>query len=171
MNHDYAGAVATAQQVHGRKHDGAAMVHFYAAAAWSAQEQNVPQAQQELLTCCARILNRRQLCRLSKSWRISRKDRSVTQRVQLSADAGSESLLYRCAVTQLLPGPCNYPSASASSAGGERELADRRSRSGTGNAVVLRHEIQPPRCRPRSRYRGRRRSATQAPRRQQSTTG
>lgn len=34
MNHDYDGAVATAQQVHGRKHDGAAMVHLFAAAAW-----------------------------------------------------------------------------------------------------------------------------------------
>jgi len=49
MNHDYAGAVATARQVHERKHDGAAMVHFFAAAAWDAQDK-LPQAQQELLT-------------------------------------------------------------------------------------------------------------------------
>lgn len=49
MNHDYAGAVATAHQVHERKHDGAALVHFFAAAAWDAQDK-APQAQQELLT-------------------------------------------------------------------------------------------------------------------------
>ena len=49
MNHDYAGVIATARQVHDRKHDGAAMVHFFAAAAWGAQD-NIPQAQHELLT-------------------------------------------------------------------------------------------------------------------------
>jgi Ca-activated chloride channel homolog len=49
MNHDYAGVVETARQVHDRKHDGAAMVHFFAAAAWSAQDK-IPQAQHELLT-------------------------------------------------------------------------------------------------------------------------
>ena len=49
MNHDYAGAIATAQKVHERKHDGAAMVHYYAAAAFGAQAK-FPQAQQELLT-------------------------------------------------------------------------------------------------------------------------
>jgi Ca-activated chloride channel homolog len=49
MNHDYAGAVETARRVHERKHDGAAMVHFYAAAAWDAQDKR-PEAQQELLT-------------------------------------------------------------------------------------------------------------------------
>jgi Ca-activated chloride channel homolog len=49
MNHDYAGAVATASQVHQRKHDGAAMVHFFAAAALASQDK-LPQAQQELLT-------------------------------------------------------------------------------------------------------------------------
>ncbi len=49
MNHDYAGAIATARQVHKDKHDGAAMVHFYAAAAWAAQEK-LPEAQKELLT-------------------------------------------------------------------------------------------------------------------------
>src|ERR1019366_2317431 len=49
MNHDYAGAVATARQVHKDKHDGAAMVHFYAAAAWAAQDK-LQQAQHELLT-------------------------------------------------------------------------------------------------------------------------
>ena len=49
MNHDYAGTVATARNVHQRKHEGAAMVHFFAAAAWDAQEK-LPEAQQELLT-------------------------------------------------------------------------------------------------------------------------
>jgi VWFA-related protein len=49
MNHDYLAAVATAHQVHERKHEGAAMVHFYAAAAWEA-ENKLPEAQYELLT-------------------------------------------------------------------------------------------------------------------------
>jgi Ca-activated chloride channel family protein len=49
MNHDYVGAIATARRVHDRKHDGAAVVHFFAAAAWEAQD-NIPQAQHELLT-------------------------------------------------------------------------------------------------------------------------
>lgn len=49
MNHDYDGAVATARRVHKDKHDGAAMVHFYAAAAWAAQDK-LPEAQKELVT-------------------------------------------------------------------------------------------------------------------------
>ena len=49
MNHNYPGTVATAHQVHGRRHQGAAMVHFYAAAAWDGQK-NASAAQQELLT-------------------------------------------------------------------------------------------------------------------------
>jgi Ca-activated chloride channel homolog len=49
MNRDYAGAIGTARRVHGRKHDGAAVVHFFAAAAWEAQDK-IPEAQHELLT-------------------------------------------------------------------------------------------------------------------------
>jgi len=49
MNQDFGAVVKTASQVHDRKHDGAAMVHFYAAAAWEAQ-QNYSQAQRELET-------------------------------------------------------------------------------------------------------------------------
>ncbi len=49
MNHDYAGAVATAHKVHERRHNDAAIVHFFAAAALDAQDK-LPQAQQELLT-------------------------------------------------------------------------------------------------------------------------
>ena len=49
MNQDFPAVVKTAQQVHDRKHDGAAMVHFYAAAAWEAQ-QNYSEAQRELDT-------------------------------------------------------------------------------------------------------------------------
>jgi len=49
MNHDYTGVIATANQVHERKHDGAAMVHFFAAAALDSQG-NLPQVQQELVT-------------------------------------------------------------------------------------------------------------------------
>ena len=49
MNQDYDGVVATSHQVHGQKHSGAAMVHFFAAAALAAQD-NFPLARQELLT-------------------------------------------------------------------------------------------------------------------------
>lgn len=49
MNHNYDGVIATAHQVHDRKHEGAAMVHFFAAAALGSQEK-LPQAQQELVT-------------------------------------------------------------------------------------------------------------------------
>jgi VWFA-related protein len=49
MNKDYTGTIETARQVHQHKHQGAAMVHLYAAAAWEAQAK-FPQAQQELLT-------------------------------------------------------------------------------------------------------------------------
>ncbi len=47
MNQNFPAVVKTAQTVHDRKHDGAAMVHFYAAAAWEAQ-QNYSEAQREL---------------------------------------------------------------------------------------------------------------------------
>lgn len=49
MNQNFGAVVKTAQQVHERKHDGASMVHFYAAAAWEAQ-QNYSEAQRELDT-------------------------------------------------------------------------------------------------------------------------
>ncbi|HVI10933.1 MAG TPA: VWA domain-containing protein [Candidatus Binatia bacterium] len=48
MNHDYDAAVATANKVHERKHNEAAIVHVYAAAALSAQNK-LPQAQNELI--------------------------------------------------------------------------------------------------------------------------
>jgi len=49
MNQDYGAVLATTQQVHNRKHPGAAIVHFYAAAAWDAQN-NPLRAQDELQT-------------------------------------------------------------------------------------------------------------------------
>lgn len=49
LNSDYGGAVATAQQVHARKHQGAAIVHYLAASALQAQN-NLPAAQTELQT-------------------------------------------------------------------------------------------------------------------------
>jgi Ca-activated chloride channel family protein len=49
MNRDYTAVIATAQKVHGRKHKGAALVHFYAAAAWQNQN-NLTEAQSELET-------------------------------------------------------------------------------------------------------------------------
>ena len=48
-NHDYPAAVATAREVHGRKHKGAALVHYFAAAAWEAQD-NLVEAQHEMET-------------------------------------------------------------------------------------------------------------------------
>ena len=47
MNRDYDAALATTRQVHSRKHEGAAMVHYFAAAAWDGQK-NLEEAQTEL---------------------------------------------------------------------------------------------------------------------------
>jgi Ca-activated chloride channel homolog len=47
LNHDFGGTIATAQQVHGRKHEGAAVVHYFAAAAWQGQN-NLEETQSEL---------------------------------------------------------------------------------------------------------------------------
>ncbi len=49
MNQDYLATITTAHQVHERKHESAAMVHLYAAAAWEAQNQ-LPEALYELQT-------------------------------------------------------------------------------------------------------------------------
>jgi Ca-activated chloride channel family protein len=50
LNHDYAGTIATAHQVHGwRKHEKAAVVHYFAAAALQAQNK-LPETEQELQT-------------------------------------------------------------------------------------------------------------------------
>ncbi len=46
-NHDYPAVLATADQVHQGKHDGAAVVHFFAAGAWEAQD-NLVEAQHQL---------------------------------------------------------------------------------------------------------------------------
>jgi len=47
MNHNYGGVIATVQQVHGRKHEGAAIVHYFAAAAWQG-ENNLQSTEGEL---------------------------------------------------------------------------------------------------------------------------
>jgi Ca-activated chloride channel family protein len=47
LNQDYAAAIATAHQVESRKHPGAAIVRYYAAAAWEAQN-NLQESQREL---------------------------------------------------------------------------------------------------------------------------
>ena len=49
LNYDYLAAIATAAQVHGRKHETAAIVHYFAAAALQGQN-NLPEAQNELQT-------------------------------------------------------------------------------------------------------------------------
>lgn len=49
MNQDYGGVLASSQQVHSRKHEGAAIVHFYAAAAFDSQN-NLEEEQKQLET-------------------------------------------------------------------------------------------------------------------------
>ena len=49
MNRDYPAVFATAQQVHKRKHDKAALVHYFAAGGWEAQD-NLIEAQHEMET-------------------------------------------------------------------------------------------------------------------------
>lgn len=49
QNHDYSGVIATARQVHAQKHDGAAVVHLFAAGAWEAQG-NLAESQSEMET-------------------------------------------------------------------------------------------------------------------------
>jgi VWFA-related protein len=49
MNRDYQAVVATARNVHDRKHEGASLVHYFAAGAWEAQGE-LPKAQQEMET-------------------------------------------------------------------------------------------------------------------------
>lgn len=51
-NQDYSGVIATAQQIHQRKHEGAAIVHYFASASWDAQN-NLPEAQHEIETLLA----------------------------------------------------------------------------------------------------------------------
>jgi len=47
LNHHYGAAVGTAHRVHSHAHEGAAIVHYYAAAAWDAQH-NLEEARLEL---------------------------------------------------------------------------------------------------------------------------
>jgi VWFA-related protein len=47
LSKDYDAVIATSQQVHSRKHEGAAIVHYFAAASWQAQD-NLQQTQNEL---------------------------------------------------------------------------------------------------------------------------
>ena len=49
LNRNYSGTIATARQVHSRKHDSVAVVHFYAAAAWDGLS-NQKESQTELET-------------------------------------------------------------------------------------------------------------------------
>jgi VWFA-related protein len=49
VNHDYSAVLATAHQVHEHKHEGAAVIHFFAAGAWEALG-NPSEAQHEIET-------------------------------------------------------------------------------------------------------------------------
>jgi VWFA-related protein len=49
VSHDYPAVIATAQDVHARKHKGAEIVHYFAAGAWDAQEK-FSEAQREMET-------------------------------------------------------------------------------------------------------------------------
>ena len=46
-NKDYAAVISTTHEIHGRRHQGAALVHFFAAGAWEAQN-NLTEAQAEI---------------------------------------------------------------------------------------------------------------------------
>ena len=47
LSHNYQDAIVTAHQVHEGKHEGAALVHYFAAAAWR-EQKNLPEMQHEL---------------------------------------------------------------------------------------------------------------------------
>ncbi len=49
LNHDYPAVIETAHQVHERRHKGAALVHYFAAASWAAQD-NLAEAQHQMET-------------------------------------------------------------------------------------------------------------------------
>jgi Ca-activated chloride channel homolog len=49
LNHDFPAVITTARHVHDHKHQGAVMVHYFAAGAWEAQD-NLPEAQHEMET-------------------------------------------------------------------------------------------------------------------------
>ncbi len=49
VNHDYPAVVSTVREVHRRRHNGAAVVHYFAAGAWEAQD-DVAEAQHEMET-------------------------------------------------------------------------------------------------------------------------
>jgi VWFA-related protein len=80
LNHDYGAAIATAQHVHGRKHESAAIVHYFAAAAWQGQD-NLPQAKKELQTFLDEAPGSpaadraRQMIEQIKDWQNQNKDR------------------------------------------------------------------------------------------------
>ncbi|MGA7633527.1 MAG: VWA domain-containing protein [Terriglobales bacterium] len=52
LNHNYEEAIATTHQIHGGKHEGAAVIHFWAAAAWR-EQKNLPEMEAELKTFLA----------------------------------------------------------------------------------------------------------------------
>ncbi len=49
LNHDYQDAIAAAHHIHEGKHEGAALVHFWAAEAWR-EQRNLPEMEDELKT-------------------------------------------------------------------------------------------------------------------------
>ncbi len=49
LNHNYQDAIAATHQIHEGKHEGAAMIHFWAAAAWR-EQKNLPEMEGELKT-------------------------------------------------------------------------------------------------------------------------
>ena len=80
VNHDYPAVIATAQQVHQHKHEGAAVVHFFAAGAWEAQG-NLSSSANEMETLAG---GRPEVClrrpSFVKSWNRSRQNKSSRQR-------------------------------------------------------------------------------------------
>ena len=78
VNHDYPAVIATAHDLHGRKHKGAEVVHYFAAGAWEAQD-NFTEAQREMETLLqenpisASAVNYRQILEQIKAEQVSRR--------------------------------------------------------------------------------------------------
>ena len=84
VNHDYSAVLGTAHQVHERKHEGAALVHFFAAGAYDVQG-NLSEAEHEM-----EVL-------LAEDPRSASADRfrEILEQIKAEQTAGEQALLHR----------------------------------------------------------------------------
>jgi Ca-activated chloride channel family protein len=113
VNKDYPAVIATAGQVHQRKHEGSAVVHYYAAGAWEAQN-NLARAQTELETL------------LSEEPKFPGADQVRKLLEQLKADEATQT-----AVKQQFPpsvtfsfSPANQPTSAEATSQAQKILQD-----------------------------------------------